>query len=69
MNRKRMNVNIFKCARCGRNHKKMLFAPLRRSDLYYGQCPSSYQPVLMKMFPLGDDNKDAINEFKRNPIG
>lgn len=50
--RTQAKVDVMKCQRCGGNHIKMLFKPLRNPvDTYnwYGICPGTKQPVLMKM--------------------
>lgn len=51
--RKRRELPVEGCARCGRNHRRVVFIPLKRTKLYFGACPTVDQPILMFIRQIG----------------
>lgn len=66
----KFNCDIGKCARCGKDHKGLLFIPFTdppEGHTHFGTCPETSEPILMKQtdgsarseaWSLG--NKDSV---------
>lgn len=50
-----IQLDVFKCARCGQNHAKVAFKRLKRPVIdsdgtvwnYWAMCPETREPILM----------------------
>lgn len=50
--------SIESCARCGEDHKSILFMSFLKENVQYqfwGTCPRTGEPVLMKTIEIGDE--------------
>ena len=52
-----IKVDIKRCARCGKNHKQLVFKEFTyppKVYSYWGMCPVVKEPVLMEIFDTDD---------------
>ncbi len=50
MKAKPFEIAVKRCARCGKNHKKVLFKPFKNENptyTHWALCPTNEEPILM----------------------